>query len=259
MTEVQAEAETTTEVQTEAKTEETAEAKEEKKEDAEKETAQAASEQENAEQQNAAVVVHENHYESNSVSAYDTESGVEVYQNVSVDTSVRHVEPDAQIVEADDGVHIAEEGGEGSEGGGEGGNTETNTETGTETNTETGGETNGGEQPAGEQTGGQTSGGEGGNAGSDQTDPEAAAEGEVLNTPESKKKTAEQMIAELTEIVESLKKEVAELKEQKQTAEARTVTAEINPFIDSIQSTGTYTLLQKDDDWGSEYTLLGKA
>lgn len=246
-TEVQAEAETTTEVQAEANAEETAETKEDK-EDAEKETAQAASEPENAEQQNAAVVVHENHYESNSVSAYDTESGVEVYQNVSVDTSVRHVEPDAQIVEADDGVHIAEDGGEG----GEGGNT------GTETNTETGGETNGGEQPAGE----QTSGSEGGNAGNDQTDPGAAdeqTEEEVLNTPESKKKTAEQLIAELAEVVEGLKKEIAELKEQKQVAETQTVTAEINPFIDSIQSTGTYTLLQKDDDWGSDYTLLGKA
>lgn len=231
-------AEVNSEVNAEAEvnTEATAETKEEaecKKEKAEEETAEA--ESETAEQQNAAVVVHETDQVSHSTHAYDTESGVDVYQNVEVTTSVSHVEPDAQIVEADDGIHIAAGDGDGD---------------------------TPGEDPDADPTptrgGDDTSGDDGENAGNDQNNPGDAAD-EVISTPDSKKKTAEQLIAELTEVVESLKKEVAELKEQKQIAEAKTVTAEINPFIESIQETASYSLLQKDENWGSEYTLLGKA
>ncbi len=207
--------------------EENAECKEEKKEKSE-----------TAEQENAAVVIHERTEQSHSTYAYDTESGVEVMQHVEVETSVSHVEPDAQIVEADDGVHIAEADGD----------------TPSENNS---GES--GADPAPGSNPGSGSNPEPTPVSEPSSDPEPAAEDAPILPAENEKKTAEQLIAELAQVVESLKNEIAELKESKQIAEKKTMTAEINPFVDPIQGTGKYSLLQKDERRTNSYSLLGKA
>jgi len=55
----------------------------------------------------AQVYVTETHEERNAIHAYDTETGKEVHEEINVSTTV--CEPvDGNIVEADDGVHIAE-------------------------------------------------------------------------------------------------------------------------------------------------------
>lgn len=189
-----------------------------------------------AEQENAAVVIHETHREQQSTYAYDTESGVDVSQVVSVETSVSHVEPEASIVEADDGIRIAED--------------DKPVET-----AEAPDDGDGGDTPSD-----PVDSGESGDTPTDPVqdegnDPEPAAEDPVL-PGENKKKTAEQLIAELTEVVASLKVEVEELKAQKVIAEKKPVTAEVNPFIDPIQSTGKYSLLEKEDRQFTSYTLL---
>lgn len=224
--EVNAETQTeTAEAEVVEETEETAEAENANGECKDDEKSEKGSAETAEVQENAAVVIRERTEQSNSTYAYDTESGVEVMQHVEVETSVSHVEPDAQIVEADDGVHIAEADGD-------------STPSDTPSSGESGSD-------------------------SDPDTPEPAADGgdggEEENLPGESKKTAEQLIAELAEVVESLKKEIAELKETKQVAEAKTVTAEINPFIDSIQGTGKYTLLQKEEKRTNSYSLLGMA
>lgn len=201
--------------------------KDEESEEAQVETAEV----ETAEQENAAVIVRETTEESHSTYAYDTESGVEVMQHVEVTTSVSHCEEDAEIVEADDGIHVAEAGGDdaGADNSGESGSEEPSADT---------------------------------DAAKDADAPEPTAEEsteDVILPGETPKKTAEQLISELAEVVESLKKEIAELKETKQIAETKTVTAEINPFIDPIQGTGKYSLLQKDETRTSSYSLLSRA
>lgn len=256
--ETNSEAEVTSEVNAEAtaeaSTEENAACKEDKEkgEEETKETAEVnteaetevTAETENAEQQNAAVVIHEYDEQSHSVYAYDTESGVDVSQRISIETHTSHVEPDAQIVEADDGIHIAEEaGGEGGEGG--------------DTPAEPVAETPAGDTPAQAETGNDNSGGSGENSGDTQTVTEPAADDTVVTDNSESKKTAEQMIAELAEVVENLKNEIAELKEAKVIAEAKTVTAEINPMMADIHSEGKYTLLEKEEK-PSSYSLLSK-
>jgi hypothetical protein len=227
--------EVTAETTVEANTEENAACKE--KEKGEEETAETAEVNtkaetevaagtENAEQQNAAVVVHEYDEQSHSVYAYDTESGVDVSQRISIETHTSHVEPDAQIVEADDGLHIAEADGEGADSGNASPETVAN--------------------------------GEGsGDSGSDQPAEEATDEETVVTDATESKKTAEQLIAELAKVVENLKNEIAELKETKAIAEAKTVTAEINPMMDDIRSEGKYSLLEKEEKLSS-YSLLSK-
>ena len=188
--------------------------------------------------ENAAVVVRESHYDTQSISAYDTETGTEVRQTVNVETSVTRVEEDAQIVEADDGVHIAEE---------------ADGDTGSDAGAETGGETGG-------------SGTESGGAGSEETpsteEPSGSAD-DVVPVDDQKKKTAEQMIAELTEVVTKLAEQVSALSNQvngqREVAEKKTVTAEANPFVESIQAKGKYSLLEKVPKWsGDTYSLLSK-
>jgi len=173
----------------------------------------------------AAVHLTETHTEETRTYAYDTESGVDVSQAVMVTTTVSHCEPEAQIVEADDGIHIAEDAGgdEGDSGQGQNAQSETPTDPPAVTSEET---------PAQETT--------------DDT---------VTPTPEENKKTAEQMIAELVSVIESLKNEIAELKEQK--VVPQTVTAEINPLTADIRSEGKYTLLEKEEK-STKYSLLSK-
>lgn len=198
------------------------------------ETAEKAEEAEtaHAEKENAAVVMHETHREEQSTYAYDTESGVDVSQRVSVETNVTHVDPDAQIVEADDGIHIAD----------------------VQTAEDPDPEENGGDSGG---SGDNPTPAAGGDSGGSGDDPEPAAEEEDPTLPgEKEKKTAEQLIAELTETVAALKAEVEELKAQKVVAETKTVTAEVNPFIDPIQNTAKYTLLEKEDKHFTSYSLL---
>ena len=226
----EAEAETKVEAAAESNTEETA--------CKEKEKAETAEQAETAGQENAAVYIDETERVEHSTYAHDTESGVDVFQNVSVTTSVSHVEPEAQIVEADDGIHIAEDSGEGE---------------GSETPTETPGEVSG----EGEST--EEGDEESGDSGEEESQEDSgdAADVSSPDSTESRKKTAEQLIAELAEVVESLRKEVAELKEAKVTAEAHTVTAEVNPMMADIRSEGRYSLLEKESK-PAAYSLLSK-
>ena len=53
------------------------------------------------------------------------------------------------------------------------------------------------------------------------------------------------MIAELAETVEKLRQEIAEMKEHKEVAEIKSVTAEINPFVSDIKPQKTYSVLEK--------------
>lgn len=216
--------EKTEEVAEEAK-EEVAEEETEKTAEEQEETANCKKEkaEEEAKEETAAVVVDETTYEAHSTYAYDTESGTTASQTVSVETRVSHVDPEASIVEADDGVHVAEE-----------------TVCAED------------DPPAG-----------------NQNDPPAnppenpPAQEEPEDTPidvdKKAKKTAEQLIAELAEVVESLKNEIAELKEQKVVAETKTVTAEVNPLMADINSMGKYSLLQKEEKRNNSYSLLGRA
>ena len=71
------------------------------------------------------------------------------------------------------------------------------------------------------------------------------------------KKTAEQLIAEMLDMINDLKSEIAELKEQKQIAEATPVIGEVNPFIDTLKTENKYSLLEKDEKV-SGYSLLSK-
>lgn len=174
-------------------------------------------------EETAAVVVREYHEQRDTQCAYDTESGKEVCQTVTVETHSTNVS-EGTLVEAVDGVHVAEnviaEPGEGD-------TDATDNETPAEDLAETPVET-----PV----------------------AEAEDEVEVVNV-EDNKKTAEQMIAELLEVVNGLKSEIAELKEAKKA----TVTAEVNPFMGTISSTGKYSLLQKETRTVNSYGLLSKA
>lgn len=179
------------------------------------ETAEKAEEDKTAEKETAAVVVRESHYEDHTVSAYDQETGKEVRQSVTVSTETIERQ-DGQIVEATDGVHVAEE------------------------------------VIADGDTPGDTP--------SDPKEPED----EEVETPandavDSKKKTAEQLIAELTAVVETLKNEIAEMKEAKVVAEAQTMTAEINPMMGEITAKNKYSLLEKATSGDRSYSLLEKA
>lgn len=178
-------------------------------------------EEEPAQKENAAVVIHETHLERQSTYAYDTESGVDVAQSITVETSVSHVDPEAQIVEADDGIHIAEE------------------EVAETTIAE--GEESG---DAGAETPEETPAAETPSAADDDAAP-------AINEPASEKKTAEQLIAELTLAVESLRNEIAEMKETK----SHNVIGEINPLMADLHSESKYSLLEKEEK-PTKYTLL---
>jgi len=242
--------EETSETAEEAKVEETAEKTEEVDE-----TAACKEKKEKAEEETAAVVTREFHDESHTQVAYDTETGKEYRQTVTISTESSNVQ-EGTLVETTDGAHVAEVTAEadGDPDPGTGG--ETPGETPAETQTEEPG--SGNEQtetPAGEQTGdnGQTEG---------QSD-EGNGEGETAvndATPDSydskKKQTAEEMIAELAEEIKSLKAEIAEMKATKVVAE-KEVVAEVNPFMSTLNTEGKYSLLQKETKTTS-YSLLSK-
>ncbi len=201
---------------------------------------------ETAEKENAAVVIHETTEEIHTTRAYDTESNTDIEQRIAIETEVCHVEPDAQIVEADDGVHIAEADGDPGDSGapvenGNGGNS----------NTEPGANVNSGDSgaPAGN-----------GNVGNPNPELDPPAPPEVAADsipPEDAKKTVAEMIGELSAAVEELRKEIAELKESKVIAETKTLTAEINPIMADIHMESRYSLLEQDEK-PSKYSLLSR-
>ena len=83
---------------------------------------------------------------------------------------------------------------------------------------------------------------------------------DVPPVPEEKKKTAEEMIAELTATVKSLAEEIKSLKESRITAstEKLNIAAEaINPFVDSMTAKSKYDLLEFAEK-KSGYDLLSK-
>ena len=153
------------------------------------------------------------------------------------------------LVEADDGMHIAQE---------------TNVEKAAETETVAAAE----ETNETVVTAAGDEGGEGGETpvtATETPEGEQVAEGEEDDDPatdatESKKskKTAEQMIAELAETVEALRNEIAELKEQKVVAQ-KNVTAEINPLMSDIKPQKTYSVLEKEKRNITSYSVLDKA
>lgn len=191
----------------------------------------------------AAVVTTQRHEESVSTFAYDTETGKEVSQTVSVETVTRDCQ-EGQLVETTDGVHVAE--------------SENKALAEGETTNEPVEETT--EEPAKDPAKDPVEDPE------EETEEEAEEE-PVTDSVDSKKKTAEvaeeaqenpgksseQMIAELLEAVNSLKNEIAEMKAKK------AVTAEINPFMSDINAKGKYTLLEKASPTDRTYSLLDKA
>ena len=189
----------------------------EKVEESEDETA--ACKKKKAEEEIATVYVDNHDVEVHEQSAYDTETGKSINQRVTIET-VTTQPVEGTLVETVDGVHVAEEVVAEGEGAGTGGDsTPSNSEqTGTTENTTP-------EDPIPEETN------------QDSYDP--------------KKKTAEQMIAELLEVVEAMKAEIEELKNK----ETKSVTAEINPFMGDLNSSNKYSLLEKDDA-KTQYTLL---
>jgi hypothetical protein len=182
----------------------------------------------------ATVYIHEGHQETHETCAFDSETGKEVCQKVTIEQhSCDAVE--GNLVESFDGVHVAES--EIAEGEGDSGATNGNNESGTEGNTQGTGTTG----TEGSGTSGESQAGD--------------SEPEDLPAPDSteSKKTAEQMIAELLEAVNSLKSEIAELKEER--AKPQTVTAEINPFMGDINAVNRYSLLEVEAP-RTQYTLL---
>jgi len=213
----------------EEETEETAACKREKKEncEAEPEEAQAETTEETAE-----VVMHECHEEQHTTCAYDTDTGKEICQTVTVETHTTDV-AEGTLIETVDGVHVAET--EVAEAGGDDAPADETPDTPAE-------------EPAQEPT----------------QEPAQESTQETSDTEEDapivdmeQKKTAEQMIAELMDVINELKSEVAELKEQKHVAETTSVVGEINPFMDTLVTENKYSLLEKDEKVSS-YSLLSK-
>ncbi|MBP5423987.1 MAG: hypothetical protein J6Y78_16260 [Paludibacteraceae bacterium] len=195
-------------VEAEVETEEKVEA--ETVEEPEDETA-ACKEKKKAEDETAEVVTHEYHEERHTSVAYDTETGKEVSQTVTIETVSNNVQ-EGTLVETVDGVHVAEE-------------------------------------VVAEDDG---AGNDAGDDSDDSSESDPIPEETNQDSYDSNKKTAEQMIAELLETVNSLKAEIEQLKEQKET---KSVTAEINPFMGDINSKNKYSLLESDNA-KTQYTLL---
>lgn len=218
-----------------------AKAEEVETETAETEEAACKDKQENAEvsdKETAAVYVTETHREEVQMHAYDTETGKEVHQEIEVSTSTS--EPvEGNLVEADDGIHIAEAGDEAA--------SDTPAETPAENPAETPAETT----PTGD-----TGANAGANEPAQEKTGDAAVEDVVL--PEDNSKKLAEQIEALANAVKTLTAEVETLKEASKThvAASKNVTAEVNPFIDDINAGRKFGLLEKAEFSGNNYTLL---
>jgi len=229
----------------EVKTEEVAENVTENTEETE-ETA-ACKKKEKGAEETAAVVTREYHEERHTNIAYDTETGKEVSQTVTIETTSCNIQ-EGSLVESTDGVHVAETTVAEADGDGESGG-ETPIETPADPPADPPAQEEGGEEGGGEEGGSQEQG-------SEEETPQ-----EELNQDsyDSKKKTAEQLIAELAATVEELKAEIAELKEHKQVAESKEVVGEINPFMSTLTVGGKYSLLERENKPTNSYSLLERA
>ena len=256
-------------VETEATQPELAEEEKVEVEDNSEDETAACKKKEKAETETATVYVDTHKVEIHEERAFDTETGKSVNQRVTVETSTS--QPiDGTLVETVDGVHVAEtviaEPGEGGEGGAEsgtesgagsttGGNTEGGTNSGTGSNTE--GNTEGGAVGSEEQGGNPGNNGDNEGSGNSQ-ESNADPDPQVIPVVEDEKKKTAELIAELKSMIEAIQSEIAELKEQKHVAEAKTVVSEINPFMGDLNAVSKYSLLEKEPK-NTSYSLLDKA
>ena len=188
--------------------------------------------------ENAEVCVHEEHTEQNTVRAFDTETGKEVVQTVVVHTESCD-RTDGQLVEIDDGIHVAETAAKNEDSGNLPSIEEVEEEPVMETS-----------DPVIEEEG---------QLEEEPQQPEQPAEQPEQSSEVVGEKTAEQLIAELAQVVENLKSEIAELKEAQQARVNASVvmTAEVNPFVEDIASNKKYSLLEKAPT-NTSYSLLEK-
>ena len=224
----------------ETKVEETAETNEEKTEEvkAEKEETDEPSEEENAsckkeekaeeaEKETAAVYVDTTTTMTETTYAYDSETGKSAFKRVEV-TEGASDQIEGTLVETEEGLRVAEADGD--------------TPAGSDSPTD---------NPVGDDSGD-----------SGDSDPGDAADETVPRTEnDEKKKTAEEMIAELTETIKSLAEEIKSLKEQRVSAsvEKLDVAAEaINPFVDSITAQADYYDLLQPVEKKKGYDLLSR-
>lgn len=206
----------------------------------------ACKEKKHAEEEIAAVVTREYHDETHVQVAFDTETGKEIRQAVTISTETSDVQ-EGTLVETVDGIHVAETEVAEVKDNDPAQAPETVDEAPVETPAETPVETPA-ETPA-----------ENPETPEEPTDVNAEINSDDSSeqTPEvvaENKKTTEEMVAELMDIISDLKNEIAELKEQKV---AQTVTAEINPFMDTLTTENKYSLLEKESKV-SGYSLLSK-
>lgn len=225
----------------------------------------------------ASVYVTETETQAREIHAYDSETGKSIHQEIVVRTTNEDA-VDGTLVQEDDGIHVAEDdekkkkcGEDNSDedpeevkaeavvadAGGESGG-ESGTETTTETTTETPAETT--ETPA--ETPTETPAEQPSTPAESPATRDVVVEGvedDIPNTDNNEsKKTAEQMIAELTEVVESLRAEINELKEHQTMVASKTVTAEVNPMVSDINAKRKYSLLEKAEKTYNSYSLLEK-
>jgi len=191
---------------------ETAEKEAETEVEAEEDASCKKKEEKAEETETAAVYVENTTTVVETTHAYDSETGKSAFQRVEVTEGVSD-QIEGTLVETEEGLRVAEADGDSAD-----------------TSTDNPGETgNGDPEPA---------------EGSDDSEGDASDETvpRVENDNE-KKKTAEQMIAELTETIKALAEEVKSLKEQRVVAsvEKLNVSAEaINPFVDSMTAKADY-------------------
>lgn len=209
---------------------------------------------EKAEEETAAVVTREYHDETHVQVAYDTETGKEVRQAVTISTETCD-SVEGTLVETVDGIHVAEKQDDS-------GNLPSIEEVEEQTQQQETQNTNTDNQNQNQNQENQNP--ENQNP-ENPENPENSENPETPETPENngaevtgEKKTPEEMIAELMDLINDMKSEIAELKEQKQIAETKPVIGEINPFMGTISAEGKYSLLEKDTK-STSYSLLDKA
>lgn len=208
---------------------------EESAEEEQKDETAACEEKKEKAEEIATVYVTESHTETVTTSMYDTETGKDAYQAIEIRTSVS--EPvEGNLVEADDGVHIAEETGES-------GVVEETSETQEESSTEDSVEEQVEEAAAEENS---------------ETVSDVTPVNE-LTQPTDEMKAFAETIAQLAEEIKKLTAEVNAMKETKVVASVKKITAEdINPFVDNMSTNGNkYSLLEKDTPTAN-YSLLSK-
>lgn len=177
--------------------------------------------------ENAEVYVHETSVEEHRTYMYDTNTGKDVSQVVTVETSVAQPIEGTLVEEANGDIKIAEGDGDAA----------ATAESGSENSGETATEDAATEQETGD-----------------------SAADDIPIVEDDHKKTAELIaqLAELTETVSNLRAEVEELKASKKPVIASVETAEVNPFVGSINAERKYSLLEKAEP-AATYSLLGKA